>query len=268
VVLRVTKSIQRLITGFLLSIFLLKGMIAESTAAQPDAVAPPRAELRAEEAGVGQPHGEQVAKLNPGAFLNAGQGSLTGVTQQSTQPGQPSEHEIMRQLLVILAYQKDPQLRKLIKKRNYSSPMLSAVGLGIYGVSFAQSVYALRHIYDEHLLFPKGYRQIKTRLRTAANMTVIYYGILFGGIAIIASWNIYFDRKIKKRKKEIDAQIDGVIRYLSAGANHLYARSELVDLLKSEEVIMEYLNLWYATHPRTVEDAPLPESRLKLQRFK
>ena len=171
----------------------------------------------------------------------------------------------MRQMLVVLAYQKDPLLSKLVKKRHYSSLMMLAVGAGIYGTAFAQSTYIIKHIYNDSLF--STYKQAKIRQRTFATTSIVYYSLLFGGIAMITGWNMFYDRKIKKQKKVIDARVDATIRDLSEGANDLYARGELFELLKSEEVVLEYLNLWRATHPTIVQEKPMRESKLKLQRF-
>lgn len=246
--MKVTGSTSRLVTGFIvLSLMAAAIPFPAWAAANPQGSARPAFSASVDESH--QP-GALIAQINndlPSLFA-IDKSHITGVAHESALPGDKPEHEVMRHLLVVLAYSKDPILCKLLKKKDYANVMLLAGTLGVFGVTMADHIYVEHEIYNNRLLIPKTFESVKIRQLTVANLTVIYDSITVATALLVTSWNLYYASKIKKRKKQIDAQIDRVIDDLNHGANNVYARNSLMALLKNDEAVTEYLNIWHYAH--------------------
>jgi hypothetical protein len=207
-----------------------------------------------------------LAQLDPDAALRTMglRNRLTGVAKAAAYRHNPADqraHDLMRNLLLILAYEQDAVLRKMLKRKDYANAMIFGASIGVFGVNLSQHLYAYHLAY--HKPVPDGYHEIKIRAQTLVNMALIEDGIELFSAALVAGWSAYYSRKVNRRKKWINNQVDAVLNDLEQGANDTYAKIALLDLLKNEESAVEFLNIWRAAHASPgQEHTPLAEQDL------
>jgi len=214
-----------------------------------------------------QPPGSEVI-AQQGSSLPAAipgtQSKITGITRQALRLSPQPHHTLMRTMLLVMAYEQDPELLKMIKKQGYANPAILAVVLGVYGLTLAEGIYIADGAYTRPAV--GGYHAIKNRQAVTGNITTIIGGLGLGSTLAIVAWIAHYNKKISKRKQVIRNQVDAILTQLSAGAGDQQVHAPLLALLKDEESVAEFLSLWRSAHQKStsadVPDAPRPDGQL------
>jgi len=169
------------------------------------------------------------------------------------------QSDLMKEILLIFAYEHDPLLRMLVRRKAKSQAILIVGGVGAFSVAMSQHMYVASQLWGPNPT-AKTRHQALIRLRTPVILSFIYDGIDILTALTAATWLGIYNKKISNRKKVLDAQVDEVYAKLTMGVADASVRDSLVALLKSETSATEYLNLWRAAHSKPFQETSPADS--------
>lgn len=153
-------------------------------------------------------------------------------------------------LLLNMAYQRDPLLKKFIRKRNMLGPAIFASTLGIFTLNTVIGAYTMGQAWQSTLLPPNqpGGRH----LLVTPNAMVVAAGAMglltLGGSTF---WFLHYDRKIKERQVFLRKSIDALLVKL----NHEGETPEIRETLGAfvgQQATDEFLRIFKVVQPATL----------------
>lgn len=159
-------------------------------------------------------------------------------------------------LILDMAYQRDPELKRLAHKLGFVNGFtLATIGI-ISGVTIGQGISSLATLNP-----PEGH--IDSYVPGAIGLVASGATVLTLGTRV--ALNRSFRKKIQQRQSAIRDEVDSVLRHLRYSDNCVDARKDLETLI-GELGASEFLDLWHTTHvkatllPKAPDSAPVDSS--------
>lgn len=161
-------------------------------------------------------------------------------------------------LLLSMAYRRDAELKKLVKRMGVSNNLFLASIAGVSGLGLAQSITGLatlnnheaagsQHSHGGHEHDSSGAASHQESLAPSV-MGVIGSGVTLATIGAHVYFEHRYKKKIKTRQQLINHEILQILNELEGGTNFELVQPKLNSLV-GERASREFLQLWRVTHP-------------------
>ncbi len=192
----------------------------------------------------------------------AGSAALTGATaapvmttvKTGVSQNMSYSDSLWGNLLLGMAYQRDPELQKLARKlgRVNTFTLLSVAGVSALGM--AQGISALNDIEPQSIdvtppHHPGGspHVHIPEESRTPARLGIIGSGATLATLGVRAVMNSRYSSKISQRQSLIQRRVDEILARLESGAETAAVEPDLTALV-GPRATREFLHLWTKTY--------------------
>lgn len=157
-------------------------------------------------------------------------------------------------LLLSMAYQRDPELQKLVKKLNRVNTFTLASVAGVSALGLAQSINALSNTGPQTINItpahhPGGHDHVHVpaESKTPSTLGIIGSGATLVTLGIRTVLNKRYNSKLAKRQAQIQHRIAEILSLMENG-NRSAAQHQLTGLVGARAT-GEFLQIWDATHP-------------------
>jgi hypothetical protein len=196
-------------------------------------------------------HGGESA--GAGTIGTLGGAQLLGSASQSVSRPTYSD-SLWGNLLLSMAYQRDPELQKLIKRMGHVNTVTLLSVAGVSGLALAQSIYSYRQIepkvYDvtpAHHAGGHDHIHMAEESRIPSTLGIIGSGATMLTLGVRAVANLRYGKKIQHRQQAIIRRIDNILGRLEEGASPALIELDLSQLVGAR-ACSEFLALWRSVH--------------------
>lgn len=186
------------------------------------------------------------------------EGSSAGVGQLLHDDQQDSEAEVSDSLwgnmLLSMAYRRDAELKRVVKKMGLSNNLFLASIAGVSGLGLAQSITGLATLNQHdtggghHENEEGGHGGGHKESLAPSVMGLVGSGATLLSIGAHVFFEHRYKKQIKARQQVINHQVLHILEDLEGGINHELVQPKLVTLV-GERASGEFLQLWRAAHP-------------------
>lgn len=162
-------------------------------------------------------------------------------------------------LLLSMAYRRDAELQKLVKRMGVSNNLFLASIAGVSGLGLAQSITGLATLNNhqasgsQHSHGGHGHDHSSGATSHQESLAPSIMGVIGSGATLMTiGAHVYFEhrykKKIKTRQQAINHEILQILNALEGGTNFELVQPKLTSLV-GERASREFLQLWRVTHP-------------------
>lgn len=141
-------------------------------------------------------------------------------------------------LILSMAYERDPEIQRLVKKLGFLNGTTLVGALGLSGLSLGQGIVGLNVINPS-----SGIDSVVPDV-----LGIVAGGSAMGLLGLRALAGHRYSKRLKARQVLIKANVDKLLLQLKTTGDEQAAKPELTALIGSEAT-GEFFELWTATHP-------------------
>ncbi len=185
------------------------------------------------------------------------EGSSAGVGQllhDDQDPEAEVTDSLWGNLILSMAYRRDPELKQWIKKMGVSNNLFLASIAGVSGLGLAQSITGLATLnqsesggghHEEHEHGGGGGHR--------EHLAPSIMGVAGSAATLVSiGAHVYFEqrykKKIKARQQVLNHEVLHILEALESGANQELVQPKLVNLI-GQRATGEFMQLWRSAHP-------------------
>lgn len=165
-------------------------------------------------------------------------------------------------LLLQMAYQRDPEIARLVKRAKVVNGLTMLSIMGVTGLGLAQSIHAHNSantkVSESHHPGDHDHVHMSPESRVPSTLGIISSGLTIASLGVRSIANKHVSHQVAKRQKAIQANIFSILDRLEQSGPDTpdtNVRQELSTLI-GPRASSEFLALWLATHPeRTAKSA-------------
>jgi hypothetical protein len=158
-------------------------------------------------------------------------------------------------LLLSMAYQRDPEIRSIMRRLNGVNALTMLSVAGVSGLGLAQSIVSYREIKpltvdvtpphhpggSDHVHFPQADR-------TPSILGIVGSGVTIGTLGIRTVANKYYARRLQKRQRVIQQAMEDILASLESKPVDAQVEQQLITYV-GPRAAREFLQLWKTVHP-------------------